>query len=81
MKSMPASWMGIQDARLVSELYAQALLFTSHLVSAIGYQGIKDVLLKATAASRSSRRSSRSRERPSKRPRPNGAPPADCALG
>ena len=43
---MPASWMGIQDARLVSELYAQALLFTSHLVSTIGYQGIKDILVK-----------------------------------
>jgi tetratricopeptide (TPR) repeat protein len=46
VKTMPASWMGIQDARLVSELYAQALLFTSHVVAAIGYQGIKDVLLK-----------------------------------
>ena len=46
VNSMPASWMGIQDARLVSELYAQALLFTNHLVSTIGYQGIKDVLLK-----------------------------------
>jgi Tfp pilus assembly protein PilF len=44
--SMPASWMGIQDARLVAELYAQALLFTNHLVSTIGYQGIKDALVK-----------------------------------
>lgn len=46
VSSMPASWMGIQDARLVSELYAQALLFTSHLVSTIGYQAIKDILVK-----------------------------------
>jgi tetratricopeptide (TPR) repeat protein len=47
VRSMPASWMGIQDARLVAELYAQGLLFTSWLVDSIGYQGIKDVLQKS----------------------------------
>jgi Tfp pilus assembly protein PilF len=45
--SLPASWMGIADAKQVAEMYAQSLLFTDHLVRTIGYQGLKDLLLKA----------------------------------
>jgi tetratricopeptide (TPR) repeat protein len=44
--SLPASWMGIQDGKLVAEMYAQSLLFTDFLVHKIGWQGIKDVLVK-----------------------------------
>jgi tetratricopeptide (TPR) repeat protein len=50
ISEMPASWMGIQDARLVSELYAQALLFTHFLVERLGYPAIRDLLAKTNTA-------------------------------
>jgi tetratricopeptide (TPR) repeat protein len=45
--ALPQNWMGIADAKIVSEMYAQSLLFTNFLVNKIGYQGVKDLLVKA----------------------------------
>jgi Tfp pilus assembly protein PilF len=45
--AMPASWMGISDAKRVAEMYAQSLLFTDYLVRKFGYQAVRDVLVEA----------------------------------
>jgi hypothetical protein len=50
MSALPGSWMGIQDAKTVAELYAQSLLFTNYLVKRLGYQGVRDLLVKASTA-------------------------------
>jgi tetratricopeptide (TPR) repeat protein len=44
--TMPASWMSIQDPKVVAELYAESLLFTRYLVEKLSYQAIKDLLVK-----------------------------------
>ena len=48
--SILSRWMGIADAKLVSEMYAQSLLFTEYLVKKVGWSSVKDILVKSNGS-------------------------------